>query len=418
MNIKNLFKKVEKKALSHTDVYGCDFIDIGGGFRYIGTGDLNAQETVSYNNNFVFACIKKIEQYISSVPVHLYFWSEDDPNKLLTPHKIVNKHLVKIVNEQPRITKKTATMIEITDHELLNFLRHPAENMSYSDWIGIIASYMLATGNVLLQIIKDGQTIKYLKPLKWEHITTTITTGRITDYFYNDPCDTMVHLKPNEVVHIRNYAPGHLLVGKSNISACIDSAMLFKWYDQYQTTLASNYGMPGVSINVKNKIGNEEEAQKIADKFIRKFSGANNGKPIVSFGDIDIKTLSTSPKDMEYVEGRRSAMKVICAAMGVPEDLISTDDSNRASSTTAMNHFRQITIFPLLSKILEQVNTQVVNPYFDENAFIWFDPMEALEQDPKGQADILSAYVEKGIMSINEVRKLLGLPVINEGVTE
>jgi HK97 family phage portal protein len=413
MNIKNLFSKIEKKsgcdALNHSD-----YIDIAGGYTYINSSENNCVNGVAYNTNYVYACVKKIEQYISAIPLHLYYWTSDS-TKMLTPHKIISKNFKKTIQNDPRITKKSyMEMVEIEESPEIKLLQYPAENMSYVDWIGMIASYLLLSGNALLEIIKEGDKIKFLNPLKWEHITVNIVQGRIISYTSSDPNTNIRTFTPNQVIHIRLFAPGHILLGKSNLSACIDSVQLYQYYDQYQLTLAKNYAMPGVNVNIKNKIGNEDEAKSIADKFMLKFSRCNNGKPLVTFGDIEVKPMSMAPKDMEYAEGRRAAVKAICAAFGVPFDLLDTESSNRASSQTAINQFKQITIYPLLGKILDQINSQITNIYFDSDSFIWFDPMETQDSDPVAQSAVLKTYIDSGIMTVNECRSILGMESVEQ----
>lgn len=402
--------KIEQKSSQN----GSDYFTFGTGCSYItpNTG-ISPYNLLAQNKSFVYACSKKIEQYISSIPIHTYSYTANQKS-LVVANKPVTKSVLKAMKTNPRIMKKAMDVVEITEseHPLNKLIMAPAIGYSYADWVSLITGYLLIMGNCLLEVIKDGEEIVELKPLKWEYVYPIYTNGKITQYNYQAPNETYRTLSPEQVVHIKNIDVGNTEIGKGNLEACIDSATLYNYYDQYQIALASNYAMPGVAINVNNKVSNVEEAKKISEEFIRKFGKNNNGKPMVTFGDVDVTTLSVSPKDMEYKTGREWALKTIAACFGVPEDLVSTTDSNRASSLTAIAQFVQITCYPLLNKILEQINTQVVAKYYDENAYYFYDPNEILDKDQTQQAAVLNSYVASGVMTVNEARAILGLEEI------
>ena len=62
-----------------------------------------------------------------------------------------------------------------------------------------------------------------------------------------------------------------------------------------------------------------DEAENIAEVFGRRFGGENRGRPLViSGGEVDIKTLSFSPKDLEIGKLRYINEERISAVLGVP----------------------------------------------------------------------------------------------------
>lgn len=386
--------------------YGCSYMSPN--------GDTSPIELIRHNKNFVYACNQKISQYLASIPLHLYT-STNNSKALIIDHKSLKPYQSKFIK---KTVKKSLNneVIELEDHPVLKLLNKPASNMSYNAWISIIQSYLSLMGNALVEIVREGSEVVALEPLMWESIQPSVngTTGKIEWYMYTPSNSVPRKLYPDNVIHFTNLSPGSTIIGQGNLEACMNSANLFEWYDNYAMSLARNYGMPGVNINCKANIANKEEAERLARDFIAKFGRSGNGKPIVTFGEnVDIKPLTVPPKDMEYQQGRDWAKKVICACFGVPEDLVDTSNSNRASSITAINQFLNITIFPILSKVLEELNTKVVNVY-DDSLFIWWDEQEVLADDPQLQAQVLNSYINSKVLTVDEVRAVLGYEPIEQ----
>jgi HK97 family phage portal protein len=415
-------KRADKKSSNNNTEspsvgLGCNYIDAN--------ADNNPRNLLLQNTSFVWACNKKVEQYISSVPIHAYFRT-DCPDELLTDNAKVSKRVLKSMCSDSRLTVKSCLedllegkaeqIVEITDtcSPLNEFIRHPAPGYSWADWIGVISTYLSLTGNALMEIHEEGGQLISLTPLKWEHTFPFISSqdGSITYYTYAPPNEVQRKIMPEQVIHLKCMSAGSLTIGKGNLEACLQSAALYSYFDSSQLALAKNYGMPGVMINVKNKIGNKDDAKAIANDFVRKFTKGNTGKPIIGFGDIDVVPLNITPRQMEFTEGRDWCKKVICACMGVPEDMVDTSDSNRASSANAIQSFITVTIYPMLNKILEQLNTQVVERFFDENSFLYYDAQEILEKDQASQTDVVTKLLAANIISVDEARNILGMDAV------
>lgn len=403
------FNKFKKKSTNNDRERGWG---IGVGQQICANVDKSPKGLVNRNTNFVYACGEKISQYISSVPIHLYYETTANKTPLVTKHVKVPEHLKKQHKLDTRIyTKTNSEIVEITEHPILDLINHPAKDISWSDWVGLCATYLKICGNFLCEIVLDGDKIVALEPLKWECVEPLVDniTGKITQYRYSPQERTPCIYCPESVIHIMTREPGNLITGKGALEGCINSAVLWDYYDSYQIVLAQNNGTPGAHIKVLGKIS-KEQADDIISEFKRKFSGMQQGNPMVTVGpEVEITNLSIPPKDMEYKEGRNWAKKTICATMGVPEDLVDVQDSNRASSQVAIQSFIQITIYPLLSKILESINTSLVKEYYDTDAYLSYDNQEIMDKNPKEQSVIINSYVNSGIMTVNEARDILDL---------
>ena len=125
MQFKNPFKKKVITTKSYNDedgasfiAHGCDYID-----RYTDTSPHNI---VAKNNGVLNACINKISQYISNIPIHTYYYSTTG-KKLLTNHKAVSGRQVKSIHTNSHIKQKDMDIIEITqiEHPLIQLIQNP-----------------------------------------------------------------------------------------------------------------------------------------------------------------------------------------------------------------------------------------------------------------------------------------------------
>jgi HK97 family phage portal protein len=409
--MKFLNKFIKKSSVVNSE------LDFATGQYYMqADNSLSPLNLIANNKGYVFACISKICQYLASVPVKVYTYT-DSPNSLIVGNKAVTKAFKANIKKNNRIVKKELDTVEITelDHPLYKLIMNPQDGVSYSDWVNLIASYLLVTGNALLEIVKDGEQIKELKVLKWEHIYPYIQDGKVIRYDYTPPNDISQSLKPEQVIHLKQMSAGSLILGKGNLEQCLDSAVLLNYFDQLQINLSKNYAMPGMAITVGTKVSNADEAKKITDDFKRKFGCSNVGKPIVLFGnEIGIQKLNITPTEMQLNETIATHIKKIAATIGVPYDLVDTSNSNRASSITAINSFYQITILPMLNKILEEINSKIVAVYYDENSFYYYDESDVISDDPKEQSIVYNSYLSSGVLTINEVRNKLGLEPLEQ----
>lgn len=379
------------------------------------------------NNGIAYACAMKISNFLSAVPLHVYAKVPKD-SKLITEHKYLSKKELKALKiiKKGIIKEETNTQIvELLDHPLIDLLHRPNEYMSWADWIIILETYLSILGNAYFLIEKEGNTIKALHPLLAEFIwTITDAEGKVLRYEYY-PTSQEYKSKiytPEDIIHFKSPSAGSIQSGRGWMEACQKEIRLLEEANNHQIALAANMGQPGCIVTIKGKVGSKDEANDVSREFVSKWSKLRRGQPLVSFSQNDKDGISITPygqsiKDMAYTENQPYLRSVICATAGVPEDLVHSDNSNRASSVTAMQSFLSFTICPRLNGVVEQLNHRIA-PYYDDNIFIGYDNSELIASDPTTQSNVLKTYVDAKIMTINEARTILDLPLIEEDIKE
>ena len=407
-------------------------------------------------NGYAYACGQKIANFVSAVPVHLYKLVPAGTRPKYTPYREVsgktlmawnnpeNRVAQKMLASMPAKVKNTITgydivdingrksvmlykqgveVVEITDHPLLNLLHRPNNTMSWPDFIGTVISYFAVLGNCyLLPAFNNEQQIVRLKTLLSEYMwLMTDGDGTVTQFQYY-PASQEWHTHfydPREIIHLMTPSAGSTICGRGWLEAVQKECRLIEESNNHLISLANNMGQPGAIITIHGKAGSEKERETVIQKFMQKFTQMKRGKPLVNFTNgpedkIDVMPSGLNPKEMAYTENLPWLRSAVCAAAGVPEDLIHSGHSNRSSSQTAMAGFLSYTVCPHLNSILEQFNHRLT-PAYDDDVFLAYDPNEIMKDDPVIQSTVLKTYVQAGIMTPNEARESISLPPNADG---
>lgn len=144
----------------------------------------------------------------------------------------------------------------------------------------------------------------------------------------------------------------------------------------------------------------------------------NAGKAAVLEGGMKASTLSVSPSDAQLLESRVHSAEEVCRWFGVPPVMVGLGDkaSSWASSSEALNlWFLQYTILPLLIKIQQSCNSQLLSARDRATRYVEFSVKGLLRGDSAGRTALYSSALQNGWMSRNEVRQLENLPPIDGG---
>ena len=395
MNLKDLFttkesKHIETKAAT-IETKGYNNLQVYTG-QILNDTVLTPQELMQYNVHYVYTCNSKNSSTCASIPLKLYY---------------ENKSGKKVVNgSQP--VKGRNDVVEILEHPFLDLMKNVNPYMNYTDLASLIFGYQGLIGNAYVYLEKDSSgKPKALYPLLAEHITLKLddANGEVKAYKY---FDKKIYL-PEEIIKFSNLQPSSLVNGKGELEACIRAVQRYCYYDSAESYLNKNNARPDFVAAYEDKL-TENEREDVEKIWFKKFRGKGLGKPLIT-SNVKIIPLGLAPKDMQWPVGRKAAIDEILATFGVPESLVFNNNSNYASSYTAMTHYMKYTIFPKMARFCEKLNEQLL-PLYDPNLYVDFD--RTLEANPVEQSTILSTYVASGIMTQNEAREKLGLEPIEE----
>lgn len=216
---------------------------------------------------------------------------------------------------------------------------------------------------------------------------------------------------------IQTYAPNELAFFKreDSVNSQVDWMWVLNWcvYDalsdlEAQKTNYSFYknsAIPSALLLLDDNLSNEE-MQNAKDQFEAQFKWSNNQhKTMVAWWVKDIKTISLTPRDMEFINQRHLTTEKISAVFGVPKTILwYTETVNYSNWNNQRKEFIEWTLRPLeadfehiLNKLLE-----MFRPDLFAKLRIKAD-WEQLEETQE-RMEWLRKDVASWIMTINEAR--------------
>src|SRR5690606_2775153 len=118
-----------------------------------------------------------------------------------------------------------------------------------------------------------------------------------------------------------------------------------------------------------------DEAYKRIKKQLReRWSGARNaGLPQLLEGGLDVKVLSLSPSELDWIKSDINQGRKIAIALGVPPELLG-DSTNKtyANYQEARAAFYHETILPLMDELRDELNNWLT-PMFGDNLYLDYD---------------------------------------------
>lgn len=216
----------------------------------------------------------------------------------------------------------------------------------------------------------------------------------------------VVKFDPSEVYHlIDSRDHDNEVIGKSRIETLIYDIMWDAEAGKSNYAFFKNNAIPNTLIILDENL-KETEIDNAIEQLKEQFAGGENKHKIsANIGIKDVKQLSQSMRDMEFLALRRFTTDKVCAQMEVPRMLLwYTDNVNFSTSDNAYRTFIEDTVRPL-EMILERFFSEII-----ENEFwtkILFEFIDNRQFDRKDQIDEIDKRLANGTMTLNEARKLL-----------
>ena len=315
----------------------------------------------------------------------------------------------------------------IDKHPAALLLENPNPNMTASLLNNYIVTSVAVSGDAfILKLRNDAGAVVQLIPLLPEMVEVKGNTEQlITKYEYKQKGNTMTIL-PEDMIHLRERIdPRNHRRGLSPLRSVMVEVLGDAAASQMGAALVKNTGVPSVVISPKNDLSmTSDEAENIAEVFGRRFGGENRGRPLViSGGEVDIKTLSFSPKDLEIGKLRYINEERISAVLGVPAILAGLGAGlERATYSNAKElreFFTEQKLIPMWNHFANEFTKQLLLQDFEENTDYCFkydiSDVRALSQDEDATMQRIVTGFNAGFVTVNEARQANQLSALDDG---
>ena len=224
-------------------------------------------------------------------------------------------------------------------------------------------------------------------------------------------------LSPDDVWHVRGFG-GSPLGGLSTLAFGRQAFGLALALDRAAASTFKNGLRPSGVVAYEDWLTDARRAQAHAQ--VDSLKGAQNaGKPLILEGGLKWEQLSFAPEEAQMLQSRTFSVEEICRFFGVPPVLVGHTEKVSAWGTG----IGEITLgwvkFGLrrrFKRLEASGDQQLLTPADRAAGFYLRYNIEALlRADSKGRAAFYEIMTRAGLMTINECRKLEGLPPVPGG---
>ena len=330
---------------------------------------------------WVYACVREIAASVSAIPWKLQ-------------------------------RKVTDGFENISEHPLIDLLERPNPWMSSQEFFEAWATYLNLAGNVyweLSQLDGEGrpQALYLLRPDKIK--VRPHPQDFLAGYEY-EANQKKVQFLPEEVIHFKFLDPLNEFYGLSPLEAAsriIDTENEAVSWNRF---FFQNAAKPDGAL-MTDQLLSEAQRAALSTSIASDWIGTENAhKPLLLEAGLKWTSLSSSQKDMDFINLRKMAREEICGVFGVPPNLVGIlDRATFSNYAQARKSFYEETIVPTLVRLSSKINAELV-PRFGDDLYFVFDltQVSALQEAQDAKFSRLLGTLDSGVLTINEVRTELG----------
>lgn len=309
--------------------------------------------------------------------------------------------------------------IKFTKHPTYNLLnREPNQNMSKFTFMKTMVVSMLLTGNAYALIERDERgNAKALYYIPTE-LVTILKPQTITDTISYSITGMKNVVEDCNMIHILNFtSDGYegistLAYARKTLGLAMDAEANAEGFFKGGANVA---GLLKCNSPLTNK--QKESLKSSWNSAFNGSTGTPNGVAVLD-ADLDFQSVTVNPSDAQLLETRQFNVIDICRFFGVSP--VKAFDLSKSSYNTIEQMqlaFLTDTLQPLLDKIECELQRKLYKPSEKDSITVRFSTAPLLRADKQSQANYYNTLFQMGVMTINEIRRELDLPHLENGDT-
>ena len=303
---------------------------------------------------------------------------------------------------------------------------HPAQRLiervnrwySRADLWRATEIYLNLWGSAYWMLDRDANGEPELWPLRPDRVSIVPDRDDYIRGFVYHGRNRMVALTPDEVVWFRYFNPLEEYAGLSPVAPARLAIDMGRDGLRFNRNFLRNSAQPDF-VMLTNDYMNDSEVEDFYRRWESRYRGpANARRPAVASFVRDIKTLGLSHRDMDFIQGLRWSLEEVSRAFGVPRPLLSDLERATFSNVNAAERFFwRNTMVPEMTFLAQQVNRQLfpLLGYHDLELEFDLSSIEALAEDENARASREAQLLDRGVLTVNEVRRARNLPDVPWG---
>ena len=301
---------------------------------------------------------------------------------------------------------------EIEQHDLLNLLNKPNEFMSRQEFFEAYIGYALIAGNSYLDMVgpNDASPPRELWPMRPDRMGVIPHQNRFVKGYVYQIGDQKIALDKRRVSHLKYFNPINDFYGLSPIEVAARGIDNDNAANEWNNALLSNGARPSGALVTPDTL-TEAQYNNLKSEMDHSYSGAKNaGKPMLLEGGLQWVDMALSPKDMDMLNSKKLSRVEICAAFGVPPEVVGDKEHATYSNyQEARRALYEDAVLPMLDRVRDKLNADLVvkfgdNLYLDYNK----DSIEALQENRDAVYKRAMEAYNSDLLTRNEARHEMG----------
>jgi HK97 family phage portal protein len=335
-------------------------------------------------------------------------------------HACVEKIAKKVASTQFKLYKISGSsgrekIEEKKSHPLLDLLAQVNPYTTKFGMLDLTQTFMELLGNAYWYKVRGKTSRKILELWALRPDWVTIKGGDeefIEGYEYRLPDGSVQKFDRDDVIHFKETNPSSPFYGLPRVKPLMDVVKTAVYAERWNKNFFGNSAVPDTLLITKTKMS-EAQKKEFRERWEDRYSGYKNAHSLgILDGEVELKPLSMSPKDMEFSKLDSSSTEKILSAFGVPKSILGSQGMNRAEAEAQIYTFLSETIEPKMKQLVGILNEFLVPEFGDDLYLDFVDPT------PDNRNAIVKEYesaLKNNWMLINEVRDKEGLPPIEGG---
>jgi HK97 family phage portal protein len=305
---------------------------------------------------------------------------------------------------------------KLTDVPLARLLTfEAAPNLTPFELFEVTMGHLCLRGNGYWRVQRDGQAVPTaLYPLEPDRvqIVTEPNNGRV--YRYQPPGGGVRVYPARDIVHVKGLG-GDGVVGYNPIKVMREGFSRAIAVDAYGNRFFRNSATASGVLTYPERLTTEAH-DRIRDSWARDHGGDKQHAPAILEEGLAWQTISINPDDAQFIESRKLSRSEIAGAFRVPAHLIGDLEGATFSNITEQSlEFLTYTMVPWLERFEQAITRVLIPEQLWGQVYVEFNTNNLLRADPATRFESYSTLLDRGVLSINEVRALENLNPIDNG---
>ena len=308
-------------------------------------------------------------------------------------------------------------------HPLGLLLARPNPRQDGAALLEALVSHLLLAGNAYVEAVALDDAVRELYALRpdrmkavpgpdgWAEAYDYTAGGRSVRF------DQLASRLP-PILHLTFFHPLDDHYGLAPLEAAAVAVDTHNAASRWNKALLDNAARPSGALIYSGPEGavlSDAQFERLKRELTDTYQGAvNAGRPLLLEGGLDWKTMSLSPKDMDFLEAKHTAAREIALAFGVPPMLLGIPGDNTYANFQEANRvFWRQSVLPLATRIGAAL-AQWLAPQFGDGIRLVVDTdrIEALASDRNA---LWERVTDAPFLTLNEKRDAVGYAPIAGG---